>query len=559
MDLKSHPRHIALISAVLTLVAGFVWPTAPSKAAEDATTMIPVSDGTELAAQIILPDDGKRFPVLLNMTPYGPASYFSSYTDEGYAHVNVDIRGTGGSEGKLCLFCDREQQDVYDVVEWIARQKWSNGKVGMYGGSYQGITPLMGASKQPPHLEAIVPAVVLADAYRDIVWHNGIFNANFVAQWTALQFGLGATGTAPTSDLSSRPQQRLAAESRLVPWDGPFYKERSVYTKFDDIKVPTLLLGGWFDGFSRGTLDVYRGIASKHKRLVMAPCTHKGCGGPFDPASEYAADADAPGLEDPVLAWMDHFLKGKDNDIEEGGAPVLYYDLGTNDWRGATSWPPPDVRLETFYLSGEPSGSGQSLNDGSLVGRVPTTDDVEDRYVYDPSIGLTETFSKWGTVAASPHLRLDNRPDQTRSLTYTTQAAKEPLELAGPMELNFWGITTASDVDWVAKITDVAPDGSTKLITSGYVRASHREWDAKRSRPGRPWLPNNHAAPVPAGMPLEYRIDIWDIAHTIRKGHRLRVTISSSDVPNHEPLAEAAVNAVLHSRDYPSRLLVTVR
>lgn len=547
-----------VLLSLLTALALVVPPPASGQSVPLTTVMIPTSDGIELAAQVIVPEEGKTFPVLLNMTPYGPGTYFSTYTDEGYVHVNVDIRGTGGSEGKLCLFCEREQQDVYDVVEWVADQEWSNGKVGMYGGSYQGITPLMGASKQPPHLKAIVPAVVLADAYRDIVWHNGIFNTNFVAQWTALQFGLGATGTSPTSDVASRPQQRLAAEARLVPWDGAFYRERSVYTKFDDIKVPTLLQGGWFDGFSRGTIDDFVGIASKHKRLVMSPCTHKGCGAPFDPGSEYADDATAPGLDDPVLAWMDHFLKGKDNGVEDGPR-VQYYDLGLRKWLKAGTWPPRDAHLKKYFLSGDASGSATSLNDGSLVAEVPTTDDVEDRYVYDPTVGATETFSKYGTVAASPHLRLDNRPDQARSLTYTTPVAGKPVSLAGPMELHFWGITTASDADWIVKVTDVAPDGSASLLTSGYVRASHRAWDRKRSRPARPWLGNDEAAPVPAGMPLEYRVDIWDIAHTILEGHRLRITISSSDMPNHEPLTEPAINAVLHSPDYPSRLLITVR
>jgi predicted acyl esterase len=545
-------------AALLPLVAlTLVLAPQQTRAAEQEVS-IKMSDGVHLVGDVLTPDEGKRFPVLLNMTPYGPATYFDIYRDQGYAHVNVDIRGTGRSGGTLCIFCKREQRDVYDVVEWIARQKWSNGNVGMFGGSYQGITPLMGAAQQPPHLKAIVPAVVLADAYRDIVWHNGVYNANFVAQWTALQFALGLTGAGPTSDLSSRPQQRLAVESRTTPWDGPFYKERSLYTKFDRIEVPTLLLGGWFDGFSRGTIRDYQGIASKHKRLIMSPCTHKGCGGPFDPASEYSSDADPPGLKDPVLAWMDRFLKRKDNGVETG-PPVLFYDLGAMKWVASDEWPPRGARLEPFYLSGAPAGSGPSQNDGSLVRSVPQTDDVEDRYVYDPTVGLTETLSKWGTVAATPHARTDNRPDEARSLTYTTEALKRPLALAGPIELHFWGITTASDTDWIVKVTDMAPDNSTKLITSGYVRASHRKWDEKLSRPGLPWLPNEEPAPVPAGKPLEYRIDIWDIAHTVKKGHRLRITISSSDTPNHEPLPEPALNAVLHSRDYPSRLLITVR
>ena len=523
-----------------------------------ATVGIRMSDGVTLDAEITLPGEGKQFPTLVNMTPYGPATYYTNFVSDGYAYVNVDIRGTGGSGGALCIFCEREQKDVYEVVEWAAKQKWSNGKVGMYGGSYQGITPLMGASEQPPHLKAIIPAVSLADAYGDIVWHNGVFNTNFVAQWFALQTGLSMTGTSPSSDVAERVNQRIVAESRLLPWNGAFYKERSVNTKYDDIKVPVLHLGGWFDGFSRGTLDNFNGVASKHNRLIMMPCTHKGCGAPFDPGSEYTADAAPPGPSGLELykAWFDRFLKGKRNGIEDE-APVLFYDLGSRKWVSATSWPPKGARLETFYLGGK--GTIDGPFGGSLTPRPAKDDDIDDRYVYDPTVGGTELFAKWGTVAASPHYRADQRADEARALTYTTQPMKKALAIAGPMELHFWGATTASDVDWVAKVTDVAPDGSSKLISSGYVRASHRRWDPKRSRPGRPYLPNTSPAPVPSGKPLEYRIDIWDIAHTIEKGHKLRITVSSSDFGNHEPLAEPALNYLFHTNAYPSRLLITVR
>lgn len=554
---RSFKHVIALIAAASLLVGAAGTPAQAID--DDATGTIKMSDGVELAAEVLLPEQGKKFPVLVNMTPYGPATYFSQYLTNGYAHVNVDIRGTGGSGGSLCIFCDREQQDVYEVVEWAARQKWSNGKVGMFGGSYQGITPLLGSAKQPPHLKAIIPAVTYADAYRDIVWHNGIFNLNFVAQWFTLQTALSMTGTSPSSDIPARAEQRIVAESRLLPWDGPFYRERSVNTKYDKIEVPVLHIGGWFDGFARGTLDNFNGVASKHNRLVMAPCTHKGCGAPFDPGSEYVEDAATPGYDDIYLAWFDHFLKGKDNGVEDEPA-VLYYDLGTKKWMEDEAWPPRASQLKTYFLSGSSSGSTSGANDGTLSPRrVDEYDDIEDHYVYDPTVGTSETFSKWGTVAASPHYRADQRPDDARSLAYTTRAMKEPMSLAGPMELRFWGATTAEDTDWIVKVTDVAPDGSSKLISSGYVRASHRRWDPARSRPGRPWLPNTKPAIVPAGKPLEYRIDIWDVAHTIAKGHRLRIAVSSSDFPNHEGLPEPALNYLFHSRDLPSKLLVTVR
>jgi putative CocE/NonD family hydrolase len=316
-------------------------------------------------------------------------------------------------------------------------------------------------------------------------------------------------------------------------------------------------MGGWFDGFSRGTIWNFEGIAAKNNRLIMAPCTHKGCGPPFDPASEYSAEAAPPGYDDVVLAWMDRFLKGKKNGIDKD-SPVLYFDIGSHKWERANTWPPEDSQLETFYLSGEASGSSQSLNDGTLAAEAPAEDGSND-LPHDPTVGIAETFAKWGTVAGSPHVRLDQRIDESRSLTYTTPELTEPLTLAGPIELHFWGATTGSDADWVVKVTDVAPDGASTLLTTGFVRSSHRTWDPKRSEPGFPWLPNDKAAEVPMAEPMEHRVDVWDIATTLLKGHRLRVIVMPSDGTNHIPLMEPAVNTLFFGPKFPSELILTTR
>lgn len=152
------------------------------------------------------------------------------------------------------------------------------------------------------------------------------------------------------------------------------------------------------------------------------------------------------------------------------------------------------------------------------------------------------------------HIRVDQRLDEVHALTYTTAGLKEPLTLAGPIELHMWAETTATDTDWVVKVTDVAPDGSSMLVTSGYMRASHRAWDPSRSRPAEPWIINEKAAPVTAKS-LEYRIDIWHTAYELQKGHRLRITIMSSDTPNHEPILLPAMNTVFHDNGYPELLL----
>lgn len=521
---------------------------------------IEVSDGETLVGTLYLPHPSGRFPTVLVMSPYGPATYSDRWLDEGYAHLNVDIRGSGRSGGSLCVFCKREQRDVYEVVEWVARQDWSDGAVGMYGGSYLAITALMGAARQPPHLKAIVPIAAYADPYRDIAWHNGMFTWNFVTQWTFLQAGLGATAGAPPPDSAGDRASNFVAmaDAREHPFDGPFWRERAVYTKYRRIEVPTLLMSGWFDGFSRGNIWNFQGIAGEHTRLIMGPGTHKGAGGAFDPLSPYAGDTTPPGNpEDIALAWFDRFLKGVRNGVEKG-PPIQYYDLGAFKWKRAATWPPAGTSTRHLYLSGERGGSAASLNDGSLTqGRPRGSASTPDSFSYDPAQGVAETFAKWGTLAATPHLRLDQRADEAHALTYTTAALKEPLTLAGPIELRMWAQTTASDTDWVVKVTDVGPDGASMLITSGYMRASHRAWDPDRSRRAEPWITNDEASRV-VQEPLKYRIDIWHTAYELQKGHRLRVTIMSSDTPNHEPILLAARNTVFHDGRHPSELLLTV-
>jgi hypothetical protein len=287
--------------------------------------------------------------------------------------------------------------------------------------------------------------------------------------------------------------------------------------------------------------------------------THKGTGGIFDPLTTYSDDG-RPGPADPTLAWFDRYLK---HDVTvDTGPTVTAYDLGTKAWLAGSSWPPSGAHIEHLYLSGAPSGSVQSLNDGSLAAAVPSgTAAASDSYVYEPTTGVAETFSKWGTVAATPHVHLDQRIDENRDLTYTTEAIPEDgsLMLAGPMELHFWGMTDATDTDWVVKVTDVAPDGSSNLISSGYMRASHRQWDTMRSVPGEPWITNVPQPAVDPGVAVEYRIDVWGIFDTLGPGHRLRIDLSSADIPNHAPQPLPARNTVFHDAAHPSELMVTVR
>jgi uncharacterized protein len=551
---------IAVASAVSLVSAGVASGATITKL---SNVTIPASDGVSLVGDVYLPGDGAgRHPAVVDMEPYG-RSTSTAYVDHGYARVNTDVRGSGMSGGALCLLCQREQKDVADVIAWIAQQPWSNGHVALYGYSYSAITSLLGAALQPPHLDAVVVGHPPTDPYRDVIWHNGLYDQGFVDDWFAGQTATQAVGLGPQPQILDRAQQQFAIETRLTPLDGPLYDERSVLAKMSHITVPVYVFSGWEDMYSRGDLRLIDGLASRYKLLYIDASTHHGTGQAGELGAPYANPGDdptrlgslPPNGED--QAWLDRFVKGIHNGVENLPR-VRYLDLGARTWHAAPSWQAATTRRVSYYLSAAHSGSAAlSPNDGTLATAVPTGRDAyQDSYVYNPAAGVSIPIGKEGPDAFLPYAPLDQRIDQPLGLTYTTPALTAPLPLAGPSELRFWAITEGSDMAWVGRLIDVAPDGSTSLITQGWLRASFRYVDPARSRPGAPYLPDDRQLPVTIGLQTEYRMDIWDIAYTLAPGHRLRLWLSSSDSPDHEPLPVAGRNMILHESDYPSQLLL---
>src|SRR3954470_2727931 len=551
-------RALLLAIALLAVVATPVRAADMTKMA-DAT--IPASDGVDLVGDVYLPGDGKqRYPAVVDMEPYGRSSS-TDYVPQGYARVNTDVRGSGKSGGALCLLCLREQQDVYDVVEWIARQPWSNGHVALYGYSYSAITALLGAALEPPHLDAVVVGHPPTDPYRDVIWHNGLYDQGFVSQWFAGQTAAQALGLGAQPQFLDRAQQQFAVETRLIPHDGPVYQERSVLARMDRITVPVYVFSGWHDMYSRGDLWFIDGVASRHKLLVIDPSTHHGTGqfgevgAPYGGPDDGVALSSAPPKGEDV-AWLDRFVKGVRNGIEDRPR-VRFYDLGDRRWYAAPSWRAVQQHLEPLFLSAQHSGSAPaSPNDGTLAGAVPAGRDAyQDAYAYDPAAGASVPMGKEGPDGVLPFVPLAQQLDEPHGLTFTGPVLRGPLRLAGPSELRFWAVTEASDMAWLARLADVAPDGSANLITQGWLRSSFRYVDESRSRPGAPYLPDDRDTPVTIGLVTEYRLDVWDTAYTLAPGHRLRLWLGSSDSPTHEPLPVAGRNLIMHDAEHPSQLL----
>src|ERR1700759_2082841 len=209
-------RHLSirLVLAAAVLAGGVTAATASAASSGDgsvklADVTITASDGVQLSGDVYLPHANGKFPAIVDMEPYGRSS-MTTYLKNGYAHVNTDVRGSGKSGGALCLLCKREQDDVYDVVEWVAHQPWSNGKVVLYGYSYSAITALLGAAERPPNLTAVIVGHPPTDPYRDVVWQNGMYNQGFVYQWLAGQTGTQAVGLGVPPQYLDRAQQQFA-------------------------------------------------------------------------------------------------------------------------------------------------------------------------------------------------------------------------------------------------------------------------------------------------------------------------------------------------------------
>jgi putative CocE/NonD family hydrolase len=547
-------RALAVLAAILALPtaahAAAPPPTLPEPTYQSVSkeVLIEMDDGVKLGATIAVPsEDGQnplpgRFPVVVGMTPYSrnglcgclPPDFFAT---RGMVGAVVDVRGTGGSGGNLegNFFSPREARDSYEVIEYLGTQPYSNGKVGMAGGSYLGITQYLAAEQRPPHLAAITPAVAISDLYREGYTHGGVPNFFFDTQYIAVQGGPGAAGANNDPSLLADTLAAKAGQSAVGtiafdylarPNDDDFYRDRSPIYDAGKIEVPTLILGGWRDGLLRGAPEMYRRLARRkgvETRLYVDPCTHKGCGAPFAPFTAGEGVYDSSAL---VFEFLQKHLAG----VPAPNRPrVEYYVQGRHEYAQATSWPPRRTRYKRVRL-----GSG------------------EQEFVTNPAAGFSMAFDRFGTVAGSPYVPTDQRLEGPQGITFRTAALEKPMSLAGPLALHLVASSTATDTDWHAKISDVAPDGSESIITDGALRASHRALDRRRSIRGRPYHPHTNPQPIEPGRFYEYEVEIWPTAYELAEGHRLQLRLTSTDLPTHLP------GSIAFDRDDPASAQVNL-
>jgi len=572
---------------------------------------IVMRDGTKLYADVYRPADASgnpvqgRFPVVLNQivfnknfastghngarvgdgTPYSEIQeqangYAPLFVTHGYVQVIVDVRGTGSSEGKWDMFGPASQRDTMDVARWLVRQPFSNGEFVGYGASCMAINQLFMAAQHPPGLKALFPIVPMDDLYRDVLWHGGGLDAPFLAVFHGLVTG---SSLAPPAYVLTDPDEGVRViDSHVIPgnnvpagqiltdpYDSPYYQVRSPGRVVSQIDVPTFVVGGWFDLFQRGTPRVYNALRlpPDRKKLLIGPWYHANVG---DGLGQPGAP---PPLTVLALAWFDRWVKGKQNGIDRY-APVTVDQLGPEHWQSYGSYPRRDAGYQRFYLNGGKSGSAHSWNDGQLTTAPPRTPGADVLPANKASGACTRGVEQWsaGLVPPGEPCATDNRTQEATSLTYTTPALKQPLHLSGPLSLTLNGSTTANDTTWIATVSDVAPNGNSSELTAGWLIQSRRALDRARTT----FAPNGDAIvpfhpftaaglmPVKPGERDSMNVEIFNTDAVLAPGHRLRVTISSGDVPHlFEPMPSlvtslGAINTVYRAPASPSYLTATV-
>lgn len=522
-------------------------PLAPGIKLEENVS-ITMRDGIKLSADIYRPQAEGRYPALLSMSPYMKeiqqqppllthsieAGNTSFFVPRGYVHVIATVRGSGYSQGQYNFLSTEEQQDGYDLVEWCARQRWCDGNVGMLGDSYFAMIQFLIATQQPPHLKCIAPFDGCTDLYRDFVYQGGIFFGWFMGMWGP---DMIRQLIWPGPVEGKLPPANYFADVAANFEDGPYYWERSAITRIDKINVPVLNMVA-NRGFlhSRGQLDAHVKINSPKKLMVVPPSG----------IHQHELFLTSPPLNEYLLKWYDHWLKGKDTGIMDE-PPVMIFDSTTEQWRYEKEYPLARTQWKKFHLRSNPAGPATKPPYGWLSTEPPAGKEAPDSYMSPEAIGLA--------AAGKP------------VLAYSTSALDQDLRLWGPLSAVLYGSSTTLDTEWFVKLVDIAPDGNSTQISLGHLKASYREVDEARSRPGQPFHPfRNPAYPDPDKI-YEYQIEVLPLFHTVKAGHRLSVQIASEDFWYCEHLRTLniaqklplpAKNTIYHDPEHPSHLLLPV-
>ena len=581
-------------SCVVVLAITLSAPFAQSQPAPGITIEHSVAmktrDGVTLRADIYRPTGEGTFPVLLQRTPYNKqnaAEFGRTAVASGFMVVVQDVRGRYESEGEWYPF-KHETEDGYDTIEWAAVLPGSNGKVGMFGGSYVGATQMLAAVGHPPHLAGICPVVTASNYHENWTYQGGAFEQWFNESWTsglaqdtvnrAVKDGSNAFAGSTVLPLKKYPLYNMqwnadpsSWTARFAPYfldwlDHPTYdsywKQWAIDEQYASIQVPALTIAAWYDLFQGGSIKNYTGLhagagnetARAGQRLLIAIGGHSGWARTVGTVD---FGPDAPFDENGVtLEWYEYLFQGKQNEFAT--KPVKLFVMGENKWRYEDEWPLTRAKETRYFLH-----SGGKANAASGDGSLSTSEassKAGDSYTYDPASPVPTVG---GPLCCDPiHLATGAR-DQSEVekrndvLVYSTGALTEDTEVTGPITLDLFAKSSAADTDFTGKLVDVWPNGFAQNLTEGILRARYRSGTTK-------------ADPIAPGQIYEYKIDLWSTSNVFLKGHKIRLEISSSNFPRFDRNLNTgkdaatssdfvkAENTIYHDSAHPSALLLPV-
>ena len=501
---------------------------------------IPMRDGVKLHTSVYLPPEEGSYPTVLVRSAYNRLFSFDvSFPTNGMALVVLDCRGRYDSEGEFYPFI-HEAEDGYDTIEWVGRQPWCDGNIGMFGNSYLAGTQFALAQTGSKYLKALNPCFMSGDYWKQAYYSNGAFSLGLTWSWLCLEVASRVSHAAnmPLMNVMDILRTLPLIELDQVSGAGcvPSYRDYVTRSRYDVVwerlslrnryhhfDMPVLLIGGWYDYYPSETAANFLGmrehapspkIRDSH-RMIIGPWMHGMSSSTT--LGELDFGEDSLTQNDATLRWLECILKGKEAS-EFQAAPVSIFVMGLNRWRDENEWPLARTHYVNYYLRG----------DGELTRRTPQTADAPDRYVYDPADPVPTTGGNHSIGPYNPGLYehampgpFDQRAVEARPdvLVYTSDVLERDTEVTGPVTVRLFASSSALDTDFVARLTDVYPDGRSINITEGVLRARFREdvW-------GEPKL-------LEPGNVYEFAIELQITSNVFVAGHRIRVDITSSNFP----------------------------
>lgn len=542
--LTNRPDAITRICVCLSLLisAGRIHAQQTPTNLAPTIAMVPMRDGVHLATDVYRDQSVERAPVVLMRTPYnktGAKAVAERYAKAGYIAVVQDCRGKFASEGTFFPY-DNEGQDGFDTIEWVVKQPWCNGRVGMWGASYVGATQWQAAAEHPPGLVTICPTATWSSFYRNL-YLGGAVRLSLIAKW--------AGGNASRPNPNAKPIDWDAALMKLpldeiddamgmeVPWlsgmlthpePGGYWRRVDLTDAIEELDLPMQHIVGYYDFFARESVGNFMRMQQRSRtttsrqqqQLILGPWDHGTIGksqvGEIDFSSAAVLDAAAENLK-----WFDRYLKQTTPNDTPLSAAVRYFSMGDNRWKEAATWPPTGYTTQAFFLHSH-GDANTSQGHGVLNTQSPTTAEPPDQFVADPANPTPACpVNDKRPLHAAVWAPVDQRPIETRSdmLVYTSEpVTASPIVFAGNALAELYVSTDTVDADWVVRLIDVHPDGFSQNLTVGILRGRYRNSEL------HPELMKPHEV-------TKILVDLGPIAAEIQPGHRLRVDISGGYFP----------------------------